>query len=250
MRLTVQYDGTAYHGWQRQPGVATVQGALEGRLASIVGERVAAKGASRTDAGVHALGQVAAVALEHPIPTDRLRAALNSRLPEDIAVRDVAEVPPDFEPTADAAGKHYRYRLYRGIVKPVLAARYVWHWYQALDARAMADAARRLVGRRDFRSFEARGSAREDTVRTITRLDVTEVGPELHVDVEGDGFLYRMVRNLVGTLTEVGRGHRPPEWVEEVVAATDRTVAGPTAPPQGLCLMAVDYGTWCSGRDD
>ncbi len=242
IRMTVQYDGTAYHGWQEQPGLATVQGVLADRLATILGERPALEGASRTDAGVHALGQVAAFRTEHGIEAARLEAALNSRLPADIAVADVREAPLDFSASRDAVAKHYRYRLWRGRTKPVLEARYVWHWYRPIEVEPMGRAARHLVGRKDFRSFEGRGSAREDTVREVKSLEVTEAGPEIHFDVEGDGFLYRMVRNLVGTLVEVGRGHHPPEWVAQVVEAADRTAAGPTAPPHGLCLVAVRYG--------
>ena len=241
IRMTVQYDGTHYHGWQEQPGWATVQGTLADRLATILGERLAVEGAGRTDAGVHALGQVAAFLTGHAIAVGRLHAALNSRLPDDIAVPEMGEAPLGFRPSLDALGKHYRFRLYRGPVRPVFEARYVWHWYRPIEVEPMRVAARLLVGRHDFRSFEARGSHREDTVREVTRLQVAEAGPEVRFDVEGDGFLYRMVRNLVGTLVEVGRGHRPPEWVAEVLAARDRRAAGPCAPPHGLCLMEVRY---------
>jgi len=239
--MTVQYDGTHYHGWQEQPGWPTVQGALADSLAMILGERPAVEGAGRTDAGVHALGQVAAFSTEHPIALDRLHAALNSRLPEDIVVPALGEAPLTFRPSIDALGKHYRYRLYLGPLRPLFEARYVWHWYRPLEVEPMRAAARLLVGRHDFKSFEARGSDRDNTVRTLTRLDLVEAGPELHVEVEGDGFLYRMVRNLVGTLLEVGRGHRRPEWAGEVLAACDRRTAGPCAPPHGLCLMEVRY---------
>ena len=240
--MTVQYDGTNYHGWQEQPGLATVQGTLADGLATILGHRPAVDGAGRTDAGVHALGQVAAFSTERAIEPPRLQAALNSRLPDDIAVAALAEVAPDFDPTRDATRKHYRYRLWRSPSKPVFAARYVWHWYRPLEVGPMREAAERLLGTHDFRSFESRGTPRETTVRTLFRLDLTEAEPpEVHVDVEGDGFLYRMVRNLVGALVEVGRGHRPPEWIDAVLAARDRTAAGPCAPPQGLCLMAVRY---------
>jgi len=240
--MTVRYDGTAYHGWQEQPGLPTVQGTLADTLATILGERPAVAGAGRTDAGVHALGQVAAFSTERDIAPGRIEAALNSRLPDDVAVADMAEVPAAFDPTRDARSKHYRYRLWHSRAKPVFARRYVWHWWRGLDLDAMRDAARRFVGHHDFKSFESRGNPRETTDRTIFRLDVTTAEPpEVHVDVEGDGFLYRMVRNLVGTLTEVGRGHRPPEWVEEVLAARDRAAAGPCAPPHGLCLTSVRY---------
>jgi len=241
IRMTVQYDGTNYHGWQEQPGLETIQGVLTERLATILGERPALEGAGRTDAGVHALGQVAAFRTEHGIEVPRLAAALNSRLPDDVAVVEMREVPLEFRPSHDAARKHYRYRIYRGPVKPVFEGRYVWHWYRPLEVEPMRAAARLLVGRHDFKSFEGRGSERASTVREVFRLDVLEAADELHVEVEGDGFLYRMVRNLVGTLTEVGRGHRPPEWVAEALAARDRTASGPCAPAHGLCLVRVWY---------
>ena len=239
--MRVEYDGTAYHGWQEQPGLATVQGTLADALATILGHRPVVDGASRTDAGVHAVGQVAAFSTEHPIEAGRLEAALNSRLPPDIAVADLEETAPDFHPARDARAKRYRYRLWRSPSKPVFAARYVWHWWQALALEPMREAAARLTGRHDFASFASRGSRRETTVREIFGITVTEAGPEVHIEVVGDGFLYRMVRNLVGTLVEVGRGHRPPEWVDAVLAARDRRAAGPCAPPQGLCLMEVRY---------
>jgi len=241
IRMTLAYDGTQYHGWQEQPGQVTVQGTLVERLATILRERPAVEGAGRTDSGVHALGQVAAFQTEHRIETARLRAAINSRLPPDIVVTEMGEAPLGFRPSVDATSKIYRYRVYRSPLKPVFEARYVWHWYQRLEVEPMREAARHLVGRHDFRSFEGRGSQRDDTVREILRLDMTEAGAEVHFEVEGNRFLYRMVRNIVGTLIEVGRGHRTPEWVAEVLAARDRTAAGPTAPPQGLCLMEVRY---------
>ncbi len=241
IRMTVRYDGTDYHGWQEQPGLRTVQRTLVEAAATILGHRPRLEGASRTDAGVHALGQVAALWTEHAIEPKRLEAALNSRLPADVAVSEVGEVPTEFSPSGDALSKHYRYRLYVGGVKPVFRVRFVWHWYRQIDPDRMREAARRLVGRHDFKSFEARGSSRGDTVREVTRLDVTPEGDEVRIDVEGGGFLYKMVRNLVGTLVQVGRGSREPEWVDEVLAARDRTAAGPCAPPQGLCLRSVRY---------
>jgi tRNA pseudouridine38-40 synthase len=241
IRMTVAYDGTYYHGWQEQPGEVTVQGTLIESLAPILRERPSLEGASRTDSGVHALGQVAAVKTESLIDVRRLLSAINSRLPDDMAVTDMQEAPLTFRPTVDALSKHYRYRLYRSRFRPIFEGRYVWHWYWPLDLDAMRAAARLMVGSHDFMSFQARGGNREETVRNLTRVDIVEAGPELHVEVEGDRFLYRMVRNIVGTLTEVGRGHRRPEWVQDVLAARDRRAAGPTAPPQGLCLMEVRY---------
>jgi tRNA pseudouridine38-40 synthase len=241
IRMTLAYDGTNYHGWQEQPGQVTVQGTLVETLTTILRERPAVEGAGRTDSGVHALGQVAAFKTDRAMPLDRLHAALNSRLPPDICVTEMREAPPGFRPSFEAVGKHYRYRVYRSPFKPIFEARYVWHWHRPLVLEPMRQAARLLVGEHDFRSFEGRGSAREDTVRRVTRLDIAEAGPELHFEVEGNRFLYRMVRNLVGTLTEVGRGHRPVDWAGDVLAARDRMAAGPTAPPHGLCLMEVRY---------
>jgi tRNA pseudouridine38-40 synthase len=241
IRMRVAYDGTRYHGWQQQPGVVTVQGTLVETLATILRERPALEGASRTDSGVHALGQVASFKTEHPIEVPRLASALNARLPDDMAVSEVRETYPEFRATTCAINKHYRYRIYRDPLRPIFEGRYVWHWYWPLDVEAMRAAARLMVGRIDFGSFQARGGLHEETVRDLQRVDIVEAGPELHFEVEGDRFLYRMVRNLVGTLTEVGRGHRPPEWVQGVLAARDRRAAGPTAPPQGLCLMEVRY---------
>ena len=241
LRLTLAYDGTNYHGWQQQPGQVTVQGTLVETLATILRERPAVEGAGRTDAGVHALGQVAAFKTEHAIETARLLAAVNSRLPPDIVVTHLREAPLEFRPSIDAVSKYYRYRIFRSPFKPVFEGRYVWHWYRPLEIEPMRQAARLLVGRHDFKSFEGRGSEREDTVREVFRLDIVERGGEIHFEVEGNRFLYRMVRNLVGTLAEVGRGHRPPAWAAEALAARDRMAAGPTAPPQGLCLMEVRY---------
>jgi tRNA pseudouridine38-40 synthase len=241
IRMRVQYDGTNYHGWQEQPGLDTIQGTLVETLATILGERPAVEGASRTDAGVHAMGQAATFKTERNLEVARLQAALNSRLPADIAVGEMAEAPPGFRPSHDAVDKHYRYRIWRGPIKPVFEDRFVWHWHRPLDAEPMRSAARLLTGRYDFKSFQTGGTPRENTVREIGRFDVTEHGTELHIDVEGDGFLYRMVRNLVGTLTEVGRGHRTPEWVTQVRKAKDRAAAGPCAPAKGLCLMEVRY---------
>jgi tRNA pseudouridine38-40 synthase len=239
--MTVQYDGTAYHGWQEQPGRATVQGTLLESLATVLRERPNLEGAGRTDSGVHALGQVAAFRTEHAIALPRLLAAVNSRLPPDIAVPEMSEAPLGFSPSRDALSKHYRYRVYCGRIRPVFEGRYVWHWYRPIEVEPMRAAAGLLVGRHDFHSFQGRGSAREDTVRQVFRIGIAEAGRELHFDVEGDGFLYKMVRNLVGTLVEVGCGHRPPEWVLEVLEARDRRAAGRTAPAQGLCLMSVMY---------
>ncbi|MDP6380523.1 MAG: tRNA pseudouridine(38-40) synthase TruA [Phycisphaerae bacterium] len=241
IRLTISYDGTNYHGWQRQPGIATVQTEVETALATVLRRRTTISASSRTDAGVHGRGQVANFRTDNAIPAERLLMALNSRLPPDIAVTEAREVLEKFDACRDAQRKWYRYRLWRSSVKPIFPARFVWHWYRPLEIEPMQEATRFLIGRHDFKSFEGRGSEREDTVRTLFRLDIRQEGNEVTFDIDGDGFLYRMVRNIVGTLVEVGRGHWSREHVEQAMEARDRTAAGPTAPPQGLCLMRVWY---------
>jgi tRNA pseudouridine38-40 synthase len=218
-----------------------VQQALEEAWAAFAGERVVVHGSGRTDAGVHALGQVAHLSAFRGPPTARLREAFNACLPEEVAVRAVAEVAPDFHARTSAIAKHYFYALATGEVRPVLR-REVVHWQRGpLDLAAMRAAARLLVGRHDFASFAAAGRPTRDSVRTLRALRIQPVRGGLVVHAVGDGFLYKMVRNLVGTLLEVGRGRRDPEWAAAVLAARDRRRAGATAPPQGLCLWRVRY---------
>jgi tRNA pseudouridine38-40 synthase len=245
IKLTLAYDGTAYSGWQTQPGRLTVQGALEAVLAKITGSAVRVVGASRTDAGVHALGQVASFSIESRLSAEVFGRALNAELPHDVAVREAVEVHEGFHSIRDAVRKRYRYAICDGPVRDVFRLRYAWQLYERLDGEAMHAAAQALVGTHDFASFQTSGSPREDTVRTIHEL-VVQRGragdPDLvTVEVEGNGFLYNMVRTIVGTLVEVGRGVRPETWPAEVLAARDRRAAGRTAPPQGLFLLRVEY---------
>ncbi|MDK1030470.1 MAG: tRNA pseudouridine(38-40) synthase TruA [Planctomycetia bacterium] len=255
IRITIAYDGTNYHGWQRQPRVPTVQAEVEAALARTLRCKPSLSAASRTDAGVHSMGQVANFRTDAAIDDERLLMALNSRLPDDIAVTDLREVPDEFDASVSAERKWYRYRLWHSRIKPVFDAKRLWHWYRPLEVGPMLEAARFLTGRHDFKSFEGRGSNRPNTVRTIFRLDILREPPEpdadgtatlasgteVVFDVDGDGFLYRMVRNIVGTLIEVGRGHWSPQCAAEALEAKDRTKAGPTAPAHGLCLMRVWY---------
>jgi tRNA pseudouridine38-40 synthase len=243
VRLIVAYDGTDYHGWQRQKGdLPTVQGTLEPLLSRILNHPVELTAAGRTDAGVHAVGQTAHFHTDGPIPADRIMAAANARLPTAISIRAADDAPAGFHATHSALGKLYRYTVHCAAEPPLpQRARYVWHRRPPLDLEAMTAAAARLVGRHDFSAFEGAGAERLTKVRTIFRLEAVRAGDEVSFDVEGDGFLYNMVRNIVGTLLEVGRGRRPAEWVAEALASRDRTRAGPTAPPQGLCLMWVRY---------
>jgi tRNA pseudouridine38-40 synthase len=246
IRLTLAYDGTAYAGWQVQPGEKTVQAALEAAIEKITGEKVRAIASGRTDAGVHALGQAVGFRTATHLPADVLQRALNAELPRDVAVLDAVEASEAFHPIRDAVRKRYRYLIHDGPVRDVFRRQYCWHYASRLDHAAMAQAARALLGRHEFSSFETSGAERKDSIRTVYELCVERGrGPEqdwITIEIEADGFLYNMVRAIVGTLVEVGRGAEQESWVAHVLAATDRRAAGPTAPPQGLFLVRVDYG--------
>jgi tRNA pseudouridine38-40 synthase len=243
-RAVIEYDGTAFEGWQRQSGTTrTVQGVLEEALARLARGRVAVIGAGRTDAGVHAAGQIANARAATRLAAPELQRAWNALLPRDVAVRALAPAPPDYHARRAARGKLYAYRLWTGSVRSPLRDRRALWKRPPLDLAAMEDAAAELVGTHDFASFCAAGGDTRGTQRTITRAEWRgAVGGELHFEVEGPGFLRHMVRNLVGSLLEVGRGRRPPAWIAELLAARDRTRAGPTAPARGLTLVRVDDG--------
>ena len=245
IKLTIAYDGSEYHGWQIQPGCVTVQGVLMEALRDLLGPRARICGASRTDAGVSALGQVGLIQIDTPIPTENFAKAITDRLPEGMAIVKAEEVPMGFDVIGDVQSKLYRYTIYSGPVRPVLHMRHCWHLAANLDIQAMSEAAGLLVGNKDFKSFAAAADHREDSVRTVFRCDVTEAPAEdgrwVYVDAEGDGFLYNMVRNIVGTLVEVGVGRWKPEKIPEILEARDRKAAGPIAPPNGLCLMWIKY---------
>lgn len=246
IRLTLAWEGTRYSGWQAQPGRQTVQGTLAEAIRTVSGETIVPRGSSRTDSGVHALGQV--VAFESSAAHDAAVwvRALNARLPPDITVVDGADVPAGFDPVRGAVSKIYRYRIHDAPWRPVLSRHLVWRWKTRLDREAMRTAAGALVGEHDFTSFETTPSTRISKVRTIHRLDVFPRtggddldGAETWIEVEGNGFLHNMVRIIVGSLVMVGCGRRRPEWMAEVVAARHRPAAGPTAPPQGLVLVSI-----------
>ncbi len=243
LKLVIAYKGSGYHGWQRQAdGLATVQGAIEAVAGRILGHPATVSGASRTDAGVHAAGQVANLRTPNrSIPATNFRRAVNSRLPADIVIVSACDAPADFQASRSATGKTYRYRIYTRPTRPVMHANEVWHYWRGLDAERMADSGRRLLGAHDFRGFAYSAEDRENTVRTIHRCEVSQAEDELHVFVAGDGFLYKMVRNIVGTLVEIGRGRWGPDRIGKILATRDRQYAGPTAPASGLCLMAVHY---------
>ena len=241
LKLTVQYDGTDFAGFQRQPSAVTVQGVLEEALGRCLGHPVSLAAASRTDAGVHALGQVACLQTEVPIPLEAAPVAFTSALPSSVAVVEAEEVGPAFHPRHDAKGKQYVYRIVSRRVRSPFLGRYAWCVTYPLCAEAMQAAAEHIIGRHDFRSFCAAGAQTQDFVREVTRLDIAREGDLLEVRIEADGFLYKMVRNIVGTLVEVGRDRIAPERVGQIIAARDRRQAAPTAPPQGLCLVKVSY---------
>jgi tRNA pseudouridine38-40 synthase len=241
IKLTVQYDGSRYSGWQTQPGKKTIQGELVEALSNLVGTKSPVHGASRTDAGVSALGQVALFEIESPIPTENFPDALNGRLPRNIVVTSAEEVPPKFDLMGDVKSKLYHYTIYTGRYRPVMKLNQCWHLHKKLDVAAMNSAAQLLVGTKDFKSFASAADKRESSIRTIFRCDVTAQDKWIYIDVEGDGFLYNMVRNIVGTLVEIGAGRWKPEKIIEILEAKDRTAAGRLAPPQGLCLMWIKY---------
>ncbi len=239
--LVVQYDGTDYHGFQRQPELPTVQQTLERALGELLGEQVSITGAGRTDAGVHAVGQTATFETDRPIPTERIVPALNAILPATVGVVSAEDVPLDFHPRFDAVGKLYGYRILSRVLPSPFIGRYAWHLPTPLDVGAMQEAGGRLIGRHDFVAFSSSGSSVQDTVRTLSRLDVWRDGELIEVRVEADGFLYMMARRIVGTLVEVGRGRRSVEEVGLIVESRDRTRVPAIAPPQGLSLIKVIY---------
>jgi tRNA pseudouridine38-40 synthase len=240
-KLTLGYDGTDFNGWQAQPGQRTVQGVLQEAWREITGETVRVTATSRTDAGVHALGQVVGIDSQSRLTAEKLLGGLNAKLPEDVVLHSVKAAREGFHATRDAVGKRYRYQIHSGRQRPLFDRRYVWHVFQELDAEAMHQAAQYWVGKHDFTSFQSTGSPRENTVRTITSIDVLrgEQPEQIWIEVEGDGFLYNMVRSIVGTLIQVGLGNRAPLWAADVLAALDRRAAGQTAPAQGLQLLWV-----------
>jgi tRNA pseudouridine38-40 synthase len=241
LSIVIEYDGTDFSGWQRQPGLRTVQSCLEQAVQTMTGETVRIQGAGRTDAGVHAQGQVATFTLEASIPETGLLRGLNSMLPPDIAILDVRGAAPDFDARFSARGKVYRYQIWNHLVRSPLQARTAWHCRSALDMAAMRAAARTLCGEHDFRAFRAADCERRTTVRVIRRLDIDRQGALLSIEVEATAFLKNMVRILVGTLVDLGRGKVAPEAIARMLETGDRAAGGVTAPPQGLTLLRVSY---------
>lgn len=242
LKLILCYDGTDFHGWQYQPDYRTVQGELENAVQRLAGIASPCNASSRTDAGVHALGQVVNFHTESLHSLETFRRALNALLPRDVRVLAVEEMPESFHATLSTISKRYRYVIDNGPFSNPFRLRTSWHIFTRLDAEAMDRAGRLLLGTHDFRSFETDWPNRKTSIRTISDLIVTRAGDVVTFEVEADGFLYNMVRALAGTLMLVGAGKRPETWVGEVLAAMTRIEAGPTAPPQGLFLVSVRYG--------
>ena len=241
IKLTIQYDGADYHGWQQQPGIKTVEGALTEAIEKLIGCEINLTGSSRTDAGVSALGQVANFKIDSPIPTENFAKAITSYLPDDIIIAEAVEVDMDFDAISSTKSKTYRYAIFTGKIAPILQIKHLWHQPIQLDADLMNAAAKLLVGKKDFKSFASAADNRQSSVRTILDCRVESQNDWVYTYARGDGFLYNMVRNIVGTLLEVGRGRWPIEKINEILEAKDRTAAGPIAPASGLCLMEIEY---------
>ncbi|MEO8725096.1 MAG: tRNA pseudouridine(38-40) synthase TruA [Acidobacteriaceae bacterium] len=245
LKITISYDGTESCGWQIQPGRASIQGEIAAAVERVCGERVLPQGSGRTDAGVHALAQVASFAIAAPVPLDNFRFALNNTLPATIRIMHVEEAAADFHARKSAAAKTYRYRISRAQITSPFLARYVWHYPYPLDEAAMAAAASAIIGEHDFTSFAAadpeKGSHERSRVRTVFSSAWRREGDELIYEISGAGFLHHMVRNLVGSFILVGKGTISRARLIEILSARDRSLAGPTAPPQGLALVSVKY---------
>ncbi len=241
-KLVIEYDGSAFHGWQRQKTDRTVQETIETALGVMTREAITLVGSGRTDAGVHALAQTACFRTASRLAADAFLNGLNSLLPGDVVIRSCEPMPDGFHARFDVTSKHYRYHLCNRFLPPAIGRQFVWHIRKPLEITAMQRAAKILTGTHDFKAFEGIGSPRAHTVRTITRSHITDNGDgNVIYDIEANGFLRFMVRNITGTLVEVGLGKMAAEQVTDVLASRDRSRAGATAPPQGLFLMQVLY---------
>lgn len=248
IKVEIEYDGTNYRGWQIQQKrpeelgtEKTIQGIIERVLSGILQEEIRIIGAGRTDAGVHALGQVASFKTKSKMPMAVIQRALNALLPKDIIIVDTEEAKPDFNSRFDALSKTYRYQILNRDYASAFDRLYQYHVPYKLDAKLMNREARTLIGRRDFKSFQAADKKERMSVRNMRRASVRKDGPIINIDLEANGFLYNMVRNIVGTLIEIGRGKLPPGSMRRIIRAKDRTQAGPTALAKGLCLMRIRY---------
>jgi len=241
IKLTIQYDGFGYFGWQIQPDRPTIQYEIKKAIESLTGQDITVNGSSRTDAGVSALGQVANIKIDTPVPTENFAKALTARLPGQISITEAIETDENFDAISDTKTKLYRYTIYTGTNRPVMTIRHCWHRPGKLDIEKMDMAAKILVGKHDFKSFASAADQRQSSVRTILQCSVKADSDYIYIETEADGFLYNMVRNIVGTLVEVGRDRWQPEFIEEILEKKDRATAGPIASASGLCLMWIKY---------
>ena len=241
IKLTVAYDGTDFVGWQRQESGTSIQGLIETALSEIEGTPVTLHGAGRTDAGVHALAQVASARIASAIADSQLLRALNAHLPDAVRVTSVATMQDDFHARFSSIAKSYEYRIWNGRTLPPFIRLYAWHISDALDVEEMREGTRAIVGEHDFAAFRGAGGVNHTTVRTISAADWIADGDALTFEISGTGFLRYMVRSLVGTLVEIGRGARPADDMARLLTSPQRSEVGRTAPPHGLFLVKVDY---------
>lgn len=241
-KAVLEYDGTAFHGWQKQKNAVGIQNLLEEKLAVLFREKLRVEGASRTDAGVHARGQVIAFSPAADKDPSLILRGLNGLLPQSIRAREVSEVPEIFDPRRDAASKEYRYTWWAHPAHSPFWRRFSWHAREGLDDKAMAEAAQAILGEHDFSAFRAAGCTAKSPVRRILESGIRRKGERVQFVVKGHAFLYQMVRILAGTLYDIGQGRRPPSEMARVLAGKDRKIAGKTAPAEGLCLWEIAYG--------
>ncbi|MEW5801949.1 MAG: tRNA pseudouridine(38-40) synthase TruA [bacterium] len=241
VKLTIEYDGTLYHGWQVQPGLITIQGMLQDSLARLLGHKVCVYGAGRTDSGVHAKGQSAHFRTSSGLSPDVIMRALNSLLPDDIVIQKAEEMHPSFHAQFDAREKEYRYNIMYQSVPSVFYRRYALHVPVPLDVDEMRESLAEVEGTHDFFPLSTASEEKENTVRTITRAELALEEPFLIISIRGEGFLHKMVRRIVGTLLEVGKGKMPAGQMSQILQTRDKSLAGPSAPPHGLFLMSVQY---------
>ena len=239
--LTIAYDGTDYCGWQMQPNGITIEEVLNKTISELCGEDIQVIGASRTDSGVHALGAVAVFDTNMRMEAGKFCYAINQRLPGDIRIQESREVPKDWHPRKQNSIKTYEYTIYNSRIANPLVRRNTYFCYFKLDIEKMQEATGYLIGTHDFKSFCSLGTQTETTVRTIYELTVNKYDEMIVIDIKGNGFLYNMVRIIVGTLIKIGTGAYPPEHVKEILDARDRLMAGPKVPPEGLCLIGLEY---------
>lgn len=242
IKIILEYDGTRYDGWQKQGNTAnTIQGKLETLLSKMTGETIELNGSGRTDAGVHALGQVANFHTESTMKIDEMEKYILTYLPKDMNIRYMEEVPLRFHSRLHAKRKQYEYRIFNSSKNPVFERKYVYHYAEKLDIEAMEEAAKLLVGEHDFKSFCGNRRLKKSTIRTIYDIQITKVGKEIKIVFEGEGFLYNMVRIMAGTLIEIGKGEKKPTDITSILEGKNRDLAGYTAPPGGLSLKQVSY---------